>query len=55
MELGHAARDFIDGLCKGVWMVLVGTEYRVEDASKEARTRVFCSDDVDVGDGAGKG
>ena len=36
-------------------MVLVGTEYGIKDASKEARTRVFCSDDVDAGDGAGKG
>lgn len=36
-------------------MVLVDTEYGVKDASKEARTRVFGSDDVDGGDGAGKG
>lgn len=55
MELRDAARDFIDGFGKGVWMVLIHTEYRVKDASKEARTRVVCSEDVDGGNGAGKG
>ena len=35
-------------------MILVGTEYGVKDASKETRTRVFCSDDVDIGDGTWK-